>query len=165
MKTSELVKTAVFAALIFLATAFIKIPSPLKVGYIHAGDIIILASCYFLKPKFAAISAGIGSMFADLMAGYAIYMPVTLVIKAAMALIAGLIMYKKSPFVRILIAFLVAEIFMLAGYFVFEGFIIGWAAVIANIPFSLIQPAAGIVAAIPLVLFFKKIPQINRFRE
>lgn len=163
MKLTDLVKTAVFAALIFLATAFIKIP--IALGYIHAGDIVILVSCYFYKPKFAAISAGIGSMLADLMAGFVIYMPVTLVVKAAMALIAGAIMYKKSNIHKLVIGYIAAGLFMVAGYFVFEGFYYGWVPALANVPFALIQPAAGIAAAVPMVLFFKKVPQIKRFRD
>jgi len=162
MKIHDLVKTAIFAALIFLATAFIKIP--IAYGYIHAGDIFIFVACYFCKPKYAAISVGIGSMFADLMAGFVVFMPATLVIKAAMALIAGLIMYKKPTILRMAAGFFAAGLFMLFGYWVFEGFLYGWLPATLNLPLALIQPAVGIAVATPMVLFFKKVPQINQFR-
>jgi uncharacterized membrane protein len=163
MKVKELVKTAVFATLIFLATAFLKIP--LTYGYIHAGDIVLFVSCYFMKPRYSLISAGIGSMFADLMAGFAIYMPVTLVVKAAMALIAGTIMYKNTDVYKLITGYVAASVFMVFGYWVFEGFLYGWMPATLNVPLGLIQPAVGIAVATPLVLFFKKVPQINRFRN
>lgn len=163
MKVKDIVIIALFASMTFVTTAFVKVP--IAYGYIHAGDIFIFTSCFFLKPKYAAVSAGVGSMFADLTAGalYVIYMPVTLVVKAGMAFIAGMIMGRKTTLVRMLISFIPSALFMLAGYFVFEGFYYGWAAAVANIPLSLIQPAVGIAVAIPLILIFKRTPAINKY--
>jgi len=107
----------------------------------------------------------VGSMLADLMAGYVVYMPVTLVVKASMSLIAGAIMYKNTDVYKLITGYVAAGLFMVAGYLVFEGFYYGWAPAIANVPFALIQPAVGVAVATPLVLFFKKVPQINRFRD
>lgn len=162
MKILDIVKVALFTCLIFLATSFIKIPIPL--GYIHAGDIIIFVACYFLKPKYAAVACGIGSMFADLMAGFALYMPITLVVKGLMALIASAIIYKKTDLYRLFTGYTFAGLFMVCGYYVFEGFIYGWAPATANIPFGLIQPAVGIAAAVPIVLLFIKTKTFSKFR-
>jgi len=162
LKILDITKMGISASLIFLATSFIKIP--IAIGYIHAGDILIMVSCYFMKPKYAAIASGIGSMLADLLAGYVIYMPVTFVVKAVMALIAGTIVYKKTDLYRLVTGYILAGLFMIGGYLVFEGFYYGWAPAIANIPFALIQPAVGIAVAVPMVLLFKRIPSLNRYR-
>lgn len=162
MKIIDIVKVALFTCLVFLATSFIKIAIPL--GYIHAGDIVIFAACYFLKPKYAAVACGIGSMFADLMAGFAVYMPVTLVVKSIMALIAGSVIYKKTDLYRLFTGYAFAGLFMVGGYYIFEGFLYGWAPATANIPFALIQPAVGIAAAVPIVLLFIKTKTFSRFR-
>ncbi|HOK81701.1 MAG TPA: ECF transporter S component [Clostridia bacterium] len=162
IKAIDIAKTGIFASLIFLSTAFLKVP--IALGYIHAGDIVIFVSCYFLKPRYAAISAGIGSMFADLLAGYVIYMPVTLVVKALMALIAGVIVYKKTDVYRLVTGYIFAGLFMVGGYLVFEGFYYGWAPAIANVPFALIQPAVAIAAAVPMVLLFSRIRGIEKYR-
>jgi uncharacterized membrane protein len=44
-----------------------------------------------MHPLYAVIAAGLGSMLADVFAGYAAYAPATLVIKAGVALIAALV--------------------------------------------------------------------------
>lgn len=155
--------TALFSALILVATAYAKIP--IGLGYVHIGDIFIMTGCFFLPPVFAVASAAIGSMLADLIAGYVIYMPVTLVVKGVMALICSLIYYKKSGFLRLLLGTIAASVFMLAGYFVFEGFYYGWAGAVGNIPLSLIQPAASIPVAIALIAALGRIPYLRTLKE
>ncbi|MFA5449880.1 MAG: ECF transporter S component [Clostridia bacterium] len=156
--------TAMFASLTIAATIFIKIPLAIK-GYIHAGDIIIFVSCFFLRPRYAALSAGVGSMLADLMLGYADYMLPSLFIKAGMAFIAGIIMYKDPRLIKLIPAYLAGGLFMLSGYFVFEGCYFGWALAVANLPFASLQPAAGIIIGVLIVVILKRTPYIYNFRN
>ena len=55
--------TAMFAALVTVTTAFIKIPSPL--GYSHAGDSMIYLGASVLPGPFGIIAASIGGALAD----------------------------------------------------------------------------------------------------
>ena len=80
--------TAVLAAFCCVATLVLVIPSPTG-GYMNLGDTIVLLSCYLLGPAYGAASAAFGSALADLLAGYASYVPATFVIKGLMALLAG----------------------------------------------------------------------------
>lgn len=89
--TFKIVLTALFAALICVATMLIQIPIPATGGYANLGDGVILIAAFLLHPLYAVIAAGLGSMLADLLAGYASYALGTLVIKALVALIAALI--------------------------------------------------------------------------
>ena len=73
--------TAMFAALITAATAFIKIPAPL--GYAHAGDSVIYLAACILPAPFGFIAASVGGALADLLSGYAVWAIPTAVIKAA----------------------------------------------------------------------------------
>ncbi len=72
--------TAMFAALITAATAFIKIPAPL--GYAHAGDSVIYLAACILPAPFGFIAASVGGALADLLSGYAVWAIPTAVIKA-----------------------------------------------------------------------------------
>lgn len=154
---------ALFAAVIMVTTAYLKLSVTVN-GYIHAGDIFIFLACYMLRPREAAISAGIGSMLADLLAGYVVYMPATLIVKAAMALIAGVMMYKDPKVWKSALGFTAAGAFMLLGYFLFEGVLYGWAPALANVPLSSVQPAVAIVAATVMVTTIHKIPYMNNVR-
>lgn len=52
-KTRELVKTALMAAIIFVATYAIRIPNPATGGYSHLGDCMIFLGVILLGRKMA----------------------------------------------------------------------------------------------------------------
>ena len=153
-KRNRLRKTAyagVLAAFVFVGT---ELHVPTAIGHVNLGDVVILLSSYILGP-FAAFPAAIGSATADLIGGYAQYVLPTFIIKGLMGLIAGLILRKgagdKVSLPRKLIAAVIAEIIMVAGYFVVEAFFMyGVGAAAASIIPNCIQALAAIIGAIPL---------------
>ena len=162
-KNKKIVLTALMAALICVATMIIKIPSPLG-GYINLGDCLVLISGWILSPVYGFLAAGIGSSLADLLSGYALYAPATFIIKGCMALVAfGIFKLMKNKTRKLparLIGGILAEIVMVGGYFVFEGFLYGFGASLVNIPPNCIQGIAGIVIGLLLVKVFEKINTI-----
>ena len=162
-KNKKIVLTALMAALICVATMIIKIPSPLG-GYINLGDCLVLISGWILSPVYGFLAAGIGSALADLLSGYALYAPATFIIKGCMALVVfGIFKLLKSKTRKLpsrLIGGILAEIVMVGGYFVFEGFLYGFGASLVNIPPNCIQGVAGIVIGLLLVKVFEKINTI-----
>ena len=157
MNTKKISMAGVLAALVFVATFFIRIPIPVTEGYINLGDAVILLCSMILGP-FAAIPAAIGSGLSDLLAGYAHYIIPTVVIKGTMGLVAGAIISRRNTVPLRLTAFVLAEIIMVGGYFVYESFLYGVAASSAGILFNAIQGAGGIVvaAALSCVSFLRK---------
>ena len=89
MKTKKLVISALFAALTFVATMLIQIKLTAN-GFVNVGDCMVVICGIFLGPVYGVIAAGIGSMLADIISGYFIYAPATLVIKALMAFLSSL---------------------------------------------------------------------------
>lgn len=158
--TQKTVMTALLAALVCVATMIIKIPSPLLKGYLNLGDSIVLLSGWILPPVYGFLAAGIGSALADVLSGYAVYAPVTFVIKGLMALCAGYIYTKllkkmKEPFSRI-ISGVISEVIMVLGYYIFEGILYGFIASAINIPANSIQGIVGIVIGLVMVRIFEK---------
>ena len=148
-----------FAALTCVATMVIKIPSPLH-GYINLGDCIVLLAGWMLSPLYAFIAAGLGSAFADLFSGYMVYVPATFIIKGLMALAAYIlhrVLYHKcGKLPAWILSGAAAEILMVAGYYVFEGFLYGFAASIVNIPPNAVQGIAGLILGVILAKLFEK---------
>lgn len=160
VKTRKIVLAAMFAAIICLATMIIKIPSPLK-GYINLGDCVVLLAGWILSPIYAFLAAGIGSMFADVLSGYALYAPATFIIKGVVAIIACYvfrILEKKHKCVFSgIISGLTAETVMVMGYLLFESLLYGFVPSLVNVPANAIQGVAGIVIGTTLVKAFEKI--------
>jgi uncharacterized membrane protein len=138
---------ALAAALVMVATALLKVPGPVA-GYYHLGDGALFVMAILLGARTGALSAGVGSALADLMAGYGIYAPVTFIIKAAMGYIAGRFAAGKVP--RRLLVLTLCQALMVAGYFAFEAVVYGVTVAAANVGFNLIQSAFGLVLGISL---------------
>lgn len=184
--TKFVVAAAMLAALCCIATMIIKIPTP-TFGYIHLGDGFVLLCGILLGPLYGALSAGIGSMFADLFSGYASFAPATFAVKAGTALIAALLsrLFRKlfhsasGDFAGGLIAGAVAETFMVIGYFVYEIFLAmlaagqftnttfaaGVSSSATGIPFNIVQGFVGIVITLLLLPLLKKIPDVRSWIE
>jgi len=150
-RTKKMVFSALFAALVCVATMVIKIPSPLS-GYINLGDSVVLLCGWMLGPWYGFLSAAIGSALADLFYGYMVYIPATFLIKGGVALIACTLSQKTNR----LVSAVAAEVVMVGAYYVFEGFLYGFGASLVNILPNVIQGAAGITVGLLLAKVFKK---------
>ena len=128
--TLYLVLIAAFTAVNFLITFLLPIPGFFGVGYINFGDAVIMISSCILGPVGGMVVGGIGSMLADIMAGYAVYAPFTLVIKGVEGMLCGVLYLRalrviKSGFWRRLISMLIAGAWMIVGYFFADWIIYG----------------------------------------
>ena len=148
----KLVRASLFAALCTVMTMVIQIPSPMQ-GYVNLGDCAVLLSAWVLGPWYGGAAAGIGSMLADLLSGYAHYAPGTFAVKLAMAVAAAWLfrdLRHKSirPLPAQLASGLVGEAFMVLGYFGYACLWLGKGlAAAASVPGNIIQGLFGLAAA------------------
>lgn len=149
----KIITSAMLAALTFIFTIVIKIPSPIG-GYLNLGDAVVLLGGAILSPIYAFLAAAIGSAVADLSSGFFIYVPATFLIKGIMAVIMH---YGKKR----AISAALAEIFMILGYYVFEGFLYGFAPSLVNIPANAIQGVVGLIIGLILVKYLKRLKHFN----
>jgi uncharacterized membrane protein len=129
-------------------------------GYVNLGDCIVLVAGWILSPWYAFLAAGLGSALADLFSGYVIYAPATFLIKGGMALVALFLfrVLKRATgnFAARLVGAVCAELLMVLGYFVFEGFLYGFAPSLVNIPANAMQGVAGVVIGCILIKVLEK---------
>lgn len=146
-RTKKLTFCALFAALIFVATFFIRIP--IAIGYLNAGDGLIILTGAFLGGIPGAIAGALGSALADLISGYVVYAPVTALIKGLMGFLAGVFLYKKErKILRTATVSLLCGLIMVTGYFVFECIIYTPAAAILSVVPNIAQALFGIAIAV-----------------
>ena len=161
-KIRKLVVSALMAALTYVATMVIQIPSPMN-GYVNLGDCFVLLSGWLLGPWYGGAAAGIGSMLTDLLYGYGYYAPGTFIIKGLDALVAALIFNAMGRTnVAAIVSGVVGEFIMVVGYFAYAGLLLGKGiGAAASIPGNLVQAAMGLVIGFVLL----KITQKTRIAE
>ncbi len=82
--TVKIAQAGLFTAIIFVFTMFVKVPT--GIGYAHVGDAFIYLYACMGGGWYALVAGSIGATIADLVGGYAIYAPATLIIKPLVAL-------------------------------------------------------------------------------
>ena len=158
-----LVMTGLFAALGCVATMVLQVPSPTG-GYMNLGDTVVILGAYLLGPVWGAVAGGVGPALADLLSGYPMYVPATLVRKALMGGVAAVrsrAVGDKGGGGRGGAG--AAEIPMVVGYWLFDGFLAGsLAGSAAGIPSNLVQAAFGIAASTLLALALRKSSYVRK---
>lgn len=178
--TKTMVTAGLLAAFTCITTMVIQIPTP-TFGYIHPGDCLVLLSGVILGPILGGLTAGIGSMLADLLSGYAIYAIPSFMIKAVTACIAGYLFrffqqkLKLNRYLAFILAGLVGEINVVFGYFLTsivntmflvstsgeKTLLAGLTNALTGIAPNVLQGIVGIVLALALFPILSKVPDIR----
>lgn len=177
VKTQDMVQIALMAALTYIATAVINIPSGVIVkGVVHLGDSMVFLAAVLLGRKKGFMAAAIGMCMFDLFSPYAIWAPFTFVIKGVMAYIAATIAYRKdydgNNMWNNVLAFILGGIWMIAAYYLAGVIIMHFVTKVAlaqafilsaaEIPGNISQVVAGMILAIPLGKALKKANVIKK---
>lgn len=166
-KAIELTQMALMTSIICVATMVIKVPTVMGIGYDHLGDSMIFFAAILFGRRKGAITSAVGMSLADLLSGYAYYVPFTFVIKGIMALIATTIAYRGDyegkNMINNIFAFVIAGAWMVFGYFVAKIILVKFvlfkvdtysealALGLASIPNNIGQVTVGMLIAIPLI--------------
>ena len=136
--------TAVFAALIYVLTAFLHVPT-IK-GYVHIGDAAVFLAAAVLPTPYAAAAGAIGAGLSDALSGYFIWVPATIVIKA----LTTLAFTSKGEHIinaRNIAALIPALVLCVGGYGLYSGLVIyhSLAAGFADAAANTVQIAASAI--------------------
>lgn len=145
--------TALSVALVYVFTAFINVRLPIAAagGLIHLGNVPLFIFAIIYGKKTGAIAGGVGMGLFDLLSGWTLWAPFTLVVVGLMGFAVGFITEKKQGYVWNVVAILVACAIKIVGYYIAEVVIYGnWAAPVASIPGNLVQ--IGVAAVIVLIV-------------
>ena len=133
--------SGIFSALVFVITAYLHIPT--YNGYVHCGDGIIFLSACILPLPYSVIVGVLGAMLADLLTGFAIWAPGSMIIKGLLALLFSC-KAKKIITTRNVVMLLPAAFISAVGYYLYEGIITkNFIASLSGIPASIVQAVAS----------------------
>ncbi|MFW6064108.1 MAG: ECF transporter S component [Candidatus Natronoplasma sp.] len=151
--------SSVFAAAVAIATMIITVPVGL--GVLNFGEIVIYTAAFLFGGIVGGLAGGIGAAAADLILGYAIWAPITLVVKGLEGFVVGKVSGKRIS--SKIWAIALGAPFMIVGYFLATWFLFGFpAAVFQELPIDLLQAGVGAAIAIPIShLLQSYIPQLR----
>jgi uncharacterized membrane protein len=98
-RTRKITFTALFAALVFIFSAFFQIPfaTPFGQSRFHLGNVLCILSGILLNPLYGGLSAGLGSVIFDLTNPlYFSSAPTTFINKFLMGFVAGKVFEKSK---------------------------------------------------------------------
>ena len=162
-RTGQVTRLSLLIALTVVVTMAVRIPVPRTGGYINLGDAVVYITALLFGPFYGLVAGGVGSSLADLLGGYGVFAPFTLIIKGLEGLLVGILAWpvfhrhsRPSPADLALtaLAIVAGGAAMVLGYFVSEAFILhlGVAAGASEVPGNIFQVVGGLVAALPVSL-------------
>lgn len=134
---------ALFAALIFSGTYFIKLPMPFSEGYIHAGDGFVFLAAALLPAPYAMGAAAIGAGLSDLIGGYPLWIPATVGVRVLAVLLFS---HRGEVFcARNFAALGGAAAINVAGYWAYESAVVyhDLVSALPSVPFNFAQSVVG----------------------
>ena len=126
-----------------LLLTLLSIPLPSGYGYVNLGDAGVFLCVCLLPGGLGALAAGVGAALADLILGWAVYAPVTLLVKGLTAFLAGLAFRraKKAAIPLSLLCCLTVPL----GYFLYETVLLTAPVAAVNVLPNALQAAIGAV--------------------
>ncbi len=152
--------TAIFTAIIIIATVVLKFSTGMGEGYIHLGDSVIYLAACLLPLPYCLIAGALGGALADIISGFAIWSIPTMIIKMLNVLPFAIvcrkyklnkILCKQTVFITIL-----SGCITIGGYFIAECILYSVASATLSLLGNTIQAvASGIIFIIMAVALDK----------
>ncbi len=158
-QTKQLAYAALGIALVFICTLFVNVRLPIAAngGLIHLGNVPLFIIAILYGRRLGALAGGIGMALFDVVGGWFLWAPFTLIVVGLMGYTVGAICEKSRTLKAYVLALAAACIIKIVGYYCAEGIIYGnWLIPMTSVPGNLVQ--IGVAAAIVLPV----VPKLRR---
>ena len=152
-RVKSLAITAICLVLVYVFTAVVNIRLPFAPngGLVHLGNVPLFVAAILFGKRTGMIAGGIGMGLFDLLSGWTLWAPFTLVIVGCMGFVVGAITEKRKNMGFIVLALIAACAIKIVGYYFAEVVIYGnWVVPFTSIPGNLLQ--IGVAAVITLII-------------
>jgi len=155
--------TAVMAAVVFVLTSIVHVPTPAR-GYIHLGDTGVFFAAFAFGPWIGAVAGGVGTLLADVVGGFPLWAPFSLLIHGLQGWVVGWMSRRWSGVPGLILSAVVGGAIVVIGYLVAGLFLAGAGAALGELPMNVLQVVGGAVVAIPLFMAVRQAyPPMMRF--
>ena len=151
----NLALSGLLGALILLMTAYLHIP--VGKGYIHVGDAFVYLTAVLLPAPYSILTAAGAGALGDLLSGYPLWAPVTVVIKGLSVLFFTAKWTERPLCIRNGLAPVPAGLLCVGGYYLYEVLLYGdYATPLLSVPGNLMQSLCSGILFILLAVSLKK---------
>lgn len=165
--TKDIVYVGLLSCLVIIAT-FINIIIPLGGGQgalLHFGTTVSVIAVLVFGRRIGTLSGAIGMTLFDILGGWAIWAPATLISRLGLGYILGTLAFsnhrKANNWWYNFLGVILGGIFMIAIYYIYEVILYSnWIVALGSIPANALQLVLAIVVGFPLSFVLKK---VNRF--
>ena len=157
--TRQIVTAALGIALVFAFTSFVNVRLPIAAngGLIHLGNVPLFIIAILYGRRLGALAGGLGMALFDVVGGWLLWAPFTLVIVGLMGYSVGAISENRRSTAAYAVALTVACLIKVVGYYGAEGLIYGnWIAPLTSIPGNLVQIGVASAVVLPVVSKLRK---------
>ncbi len=158
-QTKQLAYAGLAIALVFTCTVFVNVRLPIVAngGLIHLGNVPLFFIAMLYGRWLGAVAGGLGMALFDVVGGWFLWAPFTLLIVGLIGYTVGAICEKRQSFMAYALALAAACVIKVVGYYAAEGIIYGnWLAPMASIPGNLVQIGVASAIVLPVVPKLKK---------
>jgi uncharacterized membrane protein len=147
----------VMAAIVCISTMLVQIPIPASEGYFNIGDAMVFVTALLFGPVVGGFSGGVGSALSDVISGFGVFAPTTLIVKGLEGTLAGLLSNGVNS-KRDILGVIVGGAEMVIGYFISESVFLGFgvSGAIGELPFNVVQVTVGGIVGVSLTLIVRR---------
>ncbi|HWR41009.1 MAG TPA: ECF transporter S component [Patescibacteria group bacterium] len=159
-QTRQLVYAALGIALVFTCTVFVNVRLPIAAngGLIHLGNVPLFLIAILYGRWMGAVAGGLGMALFDVVGGWFLWAPFTLIIVGLMGYTVGAIGEKRQTLAAYAAALAAACLIKVTGYYGAEAIIYGnWLAPLTSIPGNLVQIGVASALVLPIAPKLKKL--------
>jgi energy-coupling factor transport system substrate-specific component len=159
LEIRQIVLAGVMIALVAVFTLAVRVPFALTQGYFNFSDVGVFLAGFAFGPWIGLVAGGVGTALADVVGGYVLFAPLTLVAHGLEGLVAGLIARRREGVLPMVLGWACGAAVMVAVYFLGEAFIfrMGVAAAASEaLTINIPQVVVGGIVGIPLVLALRR---------
>lgn len=162
-----LATTGIMTALVLGLTLVHIAQTPIG-GYIHLGDVAIVFTALAFGPWAGLIAGGVGTGLADVVSGYAIFAPLSLIVHGAQGFMIGWITHRHITSGRTAVALFAGWAILVAGYFLGESLIPifgGMAYALTEVPWNAVQGLVGSSGAVVYLAVARAYPRLRHSEQ
>lgn len=154
--TGQITLDAMFVALTLVFTAFVNIQIPSfggAGGLIHLGNVPLLIAAMVYGKRTGAIAGALGMGLFDILSGWAMWAPCTIITCGLMGFAVGAICENRKKMIYKLVAVIAALVIKIGGYYIFEACVMGngLVAALKSVPGNIIQVSVAAVIVLMII--------------